>query len=96
MKLTLTLNCLLIWICCHSQDIASLKNQLKIETNIEKKTSLYIDVAWEYMLIENDSSLFYAEQGLEFARENDYPFGEVITLEMNCLLYTSPSPRDRG
>ena len=85
MKLTLTLYCLLIGICCHSQDIASLKNQLALEKNIENKTSLYIDIAWEYMLIENDSSLYYAEQGLEYARENDYHYGEVITLEMKGI-----------
>jgi len=85
LKPTLTLFCLLISIYSYSQDIESIKNQLKLENNIEKKTSLYIDIAWEYMLIENDSSLFYAEKGLDFARKNNYPFGEVITLEMKGI-----------
>jgi hypothetical protein len=85
LKNAITLFIFLISITCNSQDIASLKKKLVSETDIKKKTSLYIDIAWEYMLVESDSSLFYVDESLKLARENDYPYGEVITLEMRGI-----------
>ena len=35
-------------------------------------------------------------QTLKIHRGNDEPFGGVSVLACGCLLYTSPSPRDRG
>ena len=65
-----------------SQNIDELINQEVKETEIAKKVSLNIDIAWEYMLIEKDSSLVYSKKALDLSKENDYPFGQVISLEM--------------
>lgn len=85
MKILITSFFFCISIICNSQDIPSLKEYLASETDIKKKVSLYIDIAWEYMLIENDSSLFFIDESLQLARENNYPYGEVITLEMRGI-----------
>lgn len=70
-------------------DFKELIVQLNQETDVEKKTSLFIDVAWEYMLQENDSSLVYARQAYDYATANNYAFGQVISLEMQGLYYES-------
>jgi len=85
LKILITSFFFCISILCNSQDIKTFKENLASETDIKKKVSLYIDIAWEYMLIENDSSLFYIDESLKLARENDYPYGEVITLEMRGI-----------
>ena len=33
---------------------------------------------------------------LEALDEVDFPVDEIVALASSCLLYTSPSPRDRG
>ena len=50
---------------------------------------LYIDVSWEYMLQESDSSLYYAEEAYNFSKQQEYAFGQVISLEMQGLYYES-------
>ena len=75
---------------CFSQStITELKIELANESDVEKKTSLYIDISWEYLLIINDSSLYYANKGYDYAKSNDYAFGEVIALEMKGIYYES-------
>lgn len=63
-------------------DLIELENK---ETDLEKKVSLMIDIAWEYMLIENDSSLTYANKALELSQEKNYPYGEILALEMQGI-----------
>lgn len=56
-------------------------------TSIENSVRLYVDLAWEYMIEENDSALIYSERALQFARTNNYKLGEAIALETNGLYY---------
>jgi two-component sensor histidine kinase len=75
---------------CYSQSpIPQLKKELAETSDIKEKTRLYIDISWEYLLITNDSSLFYAKEGYKFAKDNNYAFGKVITLEMQGIYYES-------
>ena len=69
--------------------IADLKKQLLVETDVAKKTMLFIDVSWEYMLRESDSSLYYAQEAYNFSKQQNYAFGQVISLEMQGLFYES-------
>lgn len=66
-------------------------NQIKakIDTtkNVANKVQLYADLAWEYIMVENDSALFYADQALVFSRNNDYALGQAISLETKGLYH---------
>lgn len=65
------------------------KIQAKIDTAtiVSNKLNLYTDLAWEYMMSENDSAIFVAEKALAFSQENDYKLGEAIALETKGLYY---------
>ncbi len=73
-----------------SQEIPK-KEQLKITIsktkNVESTVQLYADLAWEYVIEENDSALIYSEKALQFAKKNNYKLGEAIALETSGLYY---------
>lgn len=73
-----------------SQEVA-LKQQLlrAIDStqNVPKKVQLYADLAWEYIITENDSAIFIADKALQLSKKNKYPLGEAIALETKGLHY---------
>ncbi|WP_456438460.1 tetratricopeptide repeat-containing sensor histidine kinase [Psychroserpens sp.] len=75
---------------CVSQNTSE-KTQLKtiIDTTIDAKNKVqgYTDLAWEYIIEENDSALIYAELALNFSKENKYPLGQAIALETKGLYH---------
>ncbi|HHC79112.1 MAG TPA: tetratricopeptide repeat protein [Flavobacteriia bacterium] len=81
---------LLIPIFIFSQNVSE-KQQLQaaIDTTstISDKVTLYADLAWEYIIIENDSALLIANKSLTFSKENNYKLGEAISLETKGLYY---------
>lgn len=70
---------------------APLKQQLLIAidstNNVPKKVQLYADLAWEYIITENDSALLIADKALLFSKKNTYTLGEAIALETKGLHY---------
>lgn len=70
-------------------DIESYLKQIDTIIVPKDKVKAYLDIAWEYYLIENDSSLLYAQKAYEIARSNDDYFGMVISLESKGLYYDS-------
>jgi len=52
---------------------------------VSEKVQLYADLAWEYIITENDSALFYAEKAFQFSTKNKYPLGKAIALETKGL-----------
>ena len=71
-----------------SQNISEkqrLLNVLDTSSIISEKVQLYVDLAWEYTIIENDSALIYAEIGLILSKKNKYKLGEAISLEAKGL-----------
>lgn len=57
----------------HSQNIQEhiqkLKNELKANSNIHKKTLLYNDLTWDYIDVSLDSAIVYGTKALEFAKK---------------------------
>ena len=45
---------------------------------------------------DSDNTLAYGAYNAQFDEVNKLDLGESATLSFTCLLYTSPSPRDRG
>jgi two-component sensor histidine kinase len=73
-----------------AQDLSEKKQLLKtIDTtqNVEDKVQLYADLAWEFIITENDSALIYTEKALVFSKEKNYPLGQAIALESNGLYH---------
>ncbi|MEZ4857610.1 MAG: histidine kinase dimerization/phosphoacceptor domain -containing protein [Flavobacteriaceae bacterium] len=56
-------------------------------TTVSEKVQLYADLAWEYIITENDSALIYAEKALQFSEKNRYPLGMAISLETKGLYH---------
>ncbi len=52
---------------------------------ISEKAQLYVDLAWEYTITENDSALIFAEKALLLSQKNKYKLGEAIALEAKGL-----------
>jgi tetratricopeptide (TPR) repeat protein len=63
-------------------NIDSLKTVLNSLTDVNKKSQSFIDISWEYMILENDSSLIYSQKGFEYAKQHNYSFGMITNLEM--------------
>ncbi|QIE59642.1 tetratricopeptide repeat protein [Rasiella rasia] len=73
-----------------SQDISEkerLKNAIDTTSSIPEKVQGYADLAWEYIITENDSALIYANKALLFSQKNKYPLGEAIALETKGLYH---------
>ena len=73
-----------------AQEISE-KEKMKLaidsSSNVSEKVQRYADLAWEYILEENDSALIYAEKAHAFSKESNYPLGEAIALETKGLYY---------
>ncbi|WP_457617343.1 tetratricopeptide repeat-containing sensor histidine kinase [Lutibacter sp.] len=54
-------------------------------TGVSEKTQLYIDLAWEYTITENDSALIFAEEALQFSKDNKYLLGQAMAIESKGL-----------
>lgn len=77
-------------------------NTIHAQLNIEKylkqidtiklskdKVRVYLDISWEYFLIENDSSLLYSEKAYQLASKNNNHYEKVLSLESKGLYYES-------
>jgi len=60
---------------------------LDADQTTEVKSKTYIDIAWEYMMEESDSALFYTEKALKLSKQNNYILGEAIALESKGLYH---------
>lgn len=66
-------------------EIKKLQNTIDTSTTVSKKVQLYVDLAWEYTIIENDSALIFAEKALSLSKKKKYKLGEAIALEAKGL-----------
>jgi len=81
---------LLIPMAVFAQDISETQKLIAAAdtiTNVKNKVQLYSDIAWEYIITENDSALIYADKALQFSKKNKYPLGEAIALETKGLYH---------
>jgi len=62
-----------------------LLNAIDTSSIISEKVQLYVDLAWEYTIIENDSALIYTEKALSISQKNNYKIGEATALEAKGL-----------
>ncbi len=72
----------------YAQDISQkqqLLRQIDVTDNIQEKVGLYIDLAWEYILEENDSALVYSDKALRFSEDNNYHLGTAMAYETKGL-----------
>ncbi|HAT65053.1 MAG TPA: hypothetical protein DCS66_10690 [Flavobacteriaceae bacterium] len=73
-----------------SQDISEkqrLQNIIDTTSTISSKVQLYIDLAWEYTLEENDSALIFTKRAYNLSKKNNYTLGEAIALESKGLYH---------
>ena len=74
----------------HAQDISEKHihlNAIDTVNSTATKVQLYVDLAWEYTLNENDSALIYVERALQISKDSDYKLGEAISLEGKGLYH---------
>ena len=53
----------------------------------QDKAQLYIDLAWEFMMEENDSAIIFNELSFKISEKNNYTLGKAIALESKGLYY---------
>ncbi len=70
-------------------DINSYLKQIDTIKVNKDRVKAYLDISWEYYLIENDSALIYADKAYEIAASTNDHFGMVISLESKGLYYDS-------
>ena len=71
-----------------SQNISKrqrLLQTLDTTSTVSEKAQLFVDLAWEYTITENDSALFYAEKAFLISKEKNYNLGEAKALEAKGL-----------
>ncbi len=56
-------------------------------TKTSEKVQLYSDLAWEYIITQNDSALIYADKAFKLSKEKKYYLGQVIALETKGLYH---------
>ncbi len=66
----------------------SLKNKFREQANDTTKVSLAIKIAQDYMLIDPDSSIFYAQKGLSISERLDYLRGKAVCMHLLGTAYT--------
>jgi len=64
-----------------------LRDSIESTSNIEKKVQFHVDLAWEYIMEENDSALIYSNKAYDFSKLNNYPLGQAIAKETSGLYY---------
>ena len=52
----------------------------------QDKAQLYIDLAWEFMMEENDSAIIFNELSFKISEKNNYTLGKAIALESKGLI----------
>jgi len=79
---------LIIPIFVFSQDLSEKQKLLQSIENtsvFSEKVQLYVDLAWQYTITENDSAMFYAEKAIQISKNKNYILGEAIALEAKGL-----------
>lgn len=56
-------------------------------TVISEKVQRQTDLAWEYINIQNDSALLFADRAFNLSKENKYYLGQAMALETKGLYY---------
>ena len=56
-------------------------------TNTSEKVQGYADLAWEFINIQNDSALIYADKAFQLSDEKNYHLGKAIALETKGLYH---------
>lgn len=56
-------------------------------TNTSNKVQAYADLAWEFIITQNDSALIYADKAFQISEENNYYLGKAIALETKGLYH---------
>ncbi|APY08696.1 hypothetical protein BWZ20_10445 [Winogradskyella sp. J14-2] len=64
-----------------------LRDAIESTSNIEKKVQFHVDLAWEYIMEENDSALIYSNKAYDFSKLSNYPLGQAIAKETSGLYY---------
>lgn len=59
--------------------------RLDTASTFQIKAQLYVDIAWEYTMEENDSATIYNELSYKISEENTYALGKAIALESKGL-----------
>ena len=54
---------------------------------VKDKVQLYADLAWEYIITENDSALIFADKALQLSKIENYPLGQAIAYETKGLYH---------
>jgi tetratricopeptide (TPR) repeat protein len=73
---------------CQTRIIDSLKQLIQTEKRDSTRSLLYQRLSFEYAFYKSDSALLLAEQGLELAREINFPKGEVAGLGSTGIMYS--------
>lgn len=71
-----------------AQEVSEKKRLLTIiesTSDYKERAQIYIDLAWEYMMEENDSAAIYNNLSFKISKENNYILGSVIALESKGL-----------
>jgi len=64
-----------------------LLKRINTTQNIENKVQLYSDLAWQYIITENDSALIYSNKALSLSKNKNYALGQAIALESQGLFH---------
>jgi two-component system, sensor histidine kinase and response regulator len=65
----------------------SLLKILAKETDPKKQVLLYKGLAWNYKDTNMDTAIFYADKGLELAKETDFTLAEIDITRMKSIIY---------
>ena len=76
-----------------AQLLAYTANETDNWPEILKRVSKSLDGSYSLLILTSESDIYAVRDPLGF---KPLCIGEVITKDRNCLLYTSPSPRDRS
>ncbi|WP_460220065.1 tetratricopeptide repeat-containing sensor histidine kinase [Psychroserpens sp. MEBiC05023] len=89
MKVSAVILAFLISFCCFSQITEKERLLSKIDSvkDYKDQVQLFADLAWEYIITENDSALIYANEALKISTKNNYPLGQAIAFESKGLYH---------
>ena len=93
MKITTLFICLIFGCLGFSQNESTLSEKERILLAIDsttitsEKVQGYADLAWEYIITQNDSALFYADRAFKLSKEKKYYLGQAIALETKGLYH---------
>lgn len=67
--------------------ILELEKQLDTVSDYKAEAQIYADIAWEYILEEDERAVENANKSLAISEANNYVFGQVIAIETKGLYY---------